>query len=189
MCVNAIRTILQLTLVTHGRLLRIRGTYIPIVTHNILIIIVLLCRCGPYMRKYVCPWTIWRVPYLCLDKKLLQMQERTTDKSKQCCQDCQWQLLLVTLYTQPAYFGLKRTSQRMPPIEAMGMLQSITKYGFLIRPGTQIVALAGWLAGWLFTLPQQIPKKNLHNPQKSFNTFIHHHLRGPSIIPERTFRI
>ena len=45
MCDNAIRTLLQLTLVTHGHLLRVRlgatkGTYIPIVTHNILIIIV-----------------------------------------------------------------------------------------------------------------------------------------------------
>ena len=51
--VNAIGTILQVTLVTHGHLLRVRlgtmqGTYIPIVTQNILIIIVLLCRCGPY---------------------------------------------------------------------------------------------------------------------------------------------
>ena len=43
--VNAIRTILQLTLVTHGHVLRVRlgatkDTYIPIVNHNILIIIV-----------------------------------------------------------------------------------------------------------------------------------------------------
>ena len=63
MHVNAIRTILQLTLVTHGHLLRVRlgatkGTYIPIVTYNILIIIVLLCRCGPYMCRYMFPWTI-----------------------------------------------------------------------------------------------------------------------------------
>ena len=57
-CVNAIRTILQFTLVTHGHLFGVRlsatkGTYIPIITHNILIIIVLLCRCGPYMCRYV----------------------------------------------------------------------------------------------------------------------------------------
>ena len=67
--VNAIRTILQLTLVTHGHLLKDRlgatkGTYIPIVTHNILIIIVLMYRCDPYMCGYMFPWTIWRVPYL-----------------------------------------------------------------------------------------------------------------------------
>ena len=54
-CVNAICTILQPTLVTHGHLFRVRlgatkGTNIPIITHNILIIIVLLCRCSPYMR-------------------------------------------------------------------------------------------------------------------------------------------
>ena len=52
MRVNAICTILQLTLFTHEHHLRVRlgatkGTYLPIVTHNILIIIVLLCRCGP----------------------------------------------------------------------------------------------------------------------------------------------
>ena len=46
-----------------------------IVTHNILIIIVLLCRCNPYMCRYVFPWTIWSVPYLSSDQKLLQMQE------------------------------------------------------------------------------------------------------------------
>ena len=79
-CVNAIRTILQFTLVTHGHLFRVRlgatkGTYIPIITHNILIIIVLLCRCGPYMCRYVFPRTIWRVPYLSSNQKLLQMQE------------------------------------------------------------------------------------------------------------------
>ena len=50
-CVHAIRTILHFTLVTHGHLLRVRlgatkGTNIPIITHNILIIIVLLCRCS-----------------------------------------------------------------------------------------------------------------------------------------------
>ena len=60
--VNAIRTILQFTLVTHGHLFRVKlgatkGTNIPIITHNILIIIVLLCRCGPYMCRYVFPWT------------------------------------------------------------------------------------------------------------------------------------
>ena len=65
-CVNAIRTILQYTLVTHGHLFRVKlgatkGTNIPIITHNILIIIVLLCRCGPYMCRYVFPWTIWSV--------------------------------------------------------------------------------------------------------------------------------
>ena len=74
-CVNAIRTILQFTLVTHGHLLRVRlgatkGT-------NILIIIVLLCRCSPYMCRYVFPRTIWRVPYLSSNQKLLQMQEYT----------------------------------------------------------------------------------------------------------------
>ena len=56
MCVNAIRTILQLTLVTHGHLFNVRlgatkGTYIPIITHNILIIIVLLCSRSPYMCR------------------------------------------------------------------------------------------------------------------------------------------
>ena len=80
MRVNAIRTILQLTLITHGHLLRVRlgatkGTYFPIVTHHILIIIVLLCRCSPYMCRYMFPWTIWRVPYLSSNQKLLQMQE------------------------------------------------------------------------------------------------------------------
>ena len=81
MRVNAIRTILQLTLATHGHLLGVklatRGTYIPIVTHNILIIIVLLCRCGPYMCMYIFPSSIWRVPYLSWNQKLLQMQEYT----------------------------------------------------------------------------------------------------------------
>ena len=52
-----------------------KGTNIPIITHKILIIIVLLCRCGPYMCRYVPPWTIWRVPYLSSNQKLLQMQE------------------------------------------------------------------------------------------------------------------
>ena len=42
---------------------------------TILIIIVLLCRCGPNMRKYVFPWAIWRVLHLSSNKKLLQMQE------------------------------------------------------------------------------------------------------------------
>ena len=81
-CVNAIRTILRFTLVTHGHLLRVRlgatnGTYIPIITYNILIIIVLLRRCGPYMCRYLFPWTIWRVLYLSSNQKLLQMQEYT----------------------------------------------------------------------------------------------------------------
>ena len=81
-CVNAIRTILQFTLVTHGHLFRVRlgatkGTNIPIITHNILIIIVLLCRCSPYMCRYVFPRTIWRVLYLSSNQKLLQMQEYT----------------------------------------------------------------------------------------------------------------
>ena len=80
--VNAIRTILQFTLVTHGDLFGVKlgatkGTNIPIITHNILIIIVLLCRCGPYMCRYVFPWTIWRVSYLSSNQKLLQMQEYT----------------------------------------------------------------------------------------------------------------
>ena len=79
-CVSAIRTILQFTLVTHGNLLRVRigatkGTHIPIITHNILIIIVLLCRCGPYMCRNVFPRTIWRVPHLSSNQKLLQIQE------------------------------------------------------------------------------------------------------------------
>ena len=81
-CVHAIHTILQFTLVTHGHLFRVRlgatkGTYIPIITHNILIIIVLLCRCGPYMCRNMFPRTIWRVPYLSSNQKLLQMQEYT----------------------------------------------------------------------------------------------------------------
>ena len=81
-CVNAICTILQFTLVTHGHLFRVRlgatkGTYIPIITHNILIIIVLLGTCDPYMCRYVFPRTIWRVPYLSSNQKLLQMQEYT----------------------------------------------------------------------------------------------------------------
>ena len=72
--------ILQFTLVTHGRFFRVRlgatmGTNIPILTHNILIIIVLLCRCSRYMSRYVSPRTIWRVPYLSSNQKLLQMQE------------------------------------------------------------------------------------------------------------------
>ena len=80
MCVNAIHTISQLTLVTHGHLLRvkvgaIKGTYIPIVTHHICIIIVFLCRCNPYMCRYIVPRIIWRVPYLALNQKVLQMQE------------------------------------------------------------------------------------------------------------------
>ena len=41
-----------------------KGRYIRIITHNMLIIIVLLCRCGPYMCKYVFLQTIWRVRYL-----------------------------------------------------------------------------------------------------------------------------
>ena len=57
-CVNAIRTILQFTLVADGHLFRVKlgatkGANIPITTHNILIIIVLLCRCRPYMCSYV----------------------------------------------------------------------------------------------------------------------------------------
>ena len=74
-CVNAIRTILQCTLVTHGHLFRVglgatKGTYIPIITDNILSIIVLLWRCGPYMCRYVVPQTIWRVPYLAFESKI-----------------------------------------------------------------------------------------------------------------------
>ena len=30
----------------------------------------------------------------------------------------------VTLYTHPAYLGLNKTSQRMPPMDAMGMLST-----------------------------------------------------------------
>ena len=74
-CVTSIRTILQFTLVTHGHLLKVtlgatKGT-------NILIIIVLLCKCSPYMCRYVFPRTIWRGPYLSSNQKLLQMQEYT----------------------------------------------------------------------------------------------------------------
>ena len=81
-CVNAIRTILQFTFVTHGHLFTVtlgatKGTYIPIITHNILIIIVLLCRCSPYMCRYVFPRTTWSVPFLSSNQKLLQMQEYT----------------------------------------------------------------------------------------------------------------
>ena len=79
----------------------------------------------------------------------------------------------VTLYTDPAYLGLIKTSQRMPPMDAMwkcyitpafsgvpnkgGQNQnskpplrvtmmplgapSISKYGSLVRPDAQIVAL------------------------------------------------
>ena len=77
MLVNAICAILQLTLVTHGHLLTVRlsatkGTYIPIVTHNILIINVFVRKCAPYMCRRVFPWT---VPYLSSNQKLLQMQE------------------------------------------------------------------------------------------------------------------
>ena len=54
MCVNAIRIILRLTLVTHGHLLRVKlgatkGTYIP--SSPTTFIIVLLCRCSPYMCR------------------------------------------------------------------------------------------------------------------------------------------
>ena len=42
-----------------------------------LVLIVLLCRCSPYMCRYVFPRTIWRVPYLSSNQKLLQMQEYT----------------------------------------------------------------------------------------------------------------
>ena len=75
-------TMLQLTLVTHGHFLRVRlgatkGTYIPIATHTTLIITVLPCRCGPYMCKYVFPWTTWWVLYLSSNQKWLQMQEYT----------------------------------------------------------------------------------------------------------------
>ena len=80
--VNAMRTILQSTLVTHGHLLRVRlgatkGTYIHMVTPHILIITVLPCRCSPHMCRYVFPWNIWTVPYLSSNQKLLEMQEYT----------------------------------------------------------------------------------------------------------------
>ena len=79
-CVNAIRTIFQLTLDTYGQLFKVRlcatkCTHIPIITYNILIIIVLPCMCGPYMCRRVFPWTIWRAPYLSSNQKLLQVQE------------------------------------------------------------------------------------------------------------------
>ena len=37
-------------------------THIPIITHNILIIIIILC--GPYMCRHVFLWTVWRVPII-----------------------------------------------------------------------------------------------------------------------------
>ena len=54
-CVNAIRTILQFTLVTHGHLFRVRlgatkGTNIPIITHNILIILIFCCLSACLVR-------------------------------------------------------------------------------------------------------------------------------------------
>ena len=78
MCVNAICTILQLTLVTHGHLLRVRlgatkGAYIPIVTHNILIIIVLLCV---HVRVHVA-MDHMEGTVLVFESKLLQMQQYT----------------------------------------------------------------------------------------------------------------
>ena len=54
-----------------------KGHIHPIITHNILMAIVLLCRCGPYICRYVLPRPIWRVPYLSSNQKLLQMQEYT----------------------------------------------------------------------------------------------------------------
>ena len=61
----------------HGQTWCNKGRIHPIITHNILIILVLLCRCGPYMCRYVFPRTIWRVPNLSSNQKLLQMQEYT----------------------------------------------------------------------------------------------------------------
>ena len=145
--VYAIRTILQFTLVTHGHLFRVKlgatkGTNIPIITHNILIIIVLLCRCGPYMCRYVFPRTIWRVPYLSSNQKLLQMQEYTH--------------VLMQLRTGSPPYATSSLHSRGSPKEGeqnqkskptLGVTMmplgapSITKYGSLVRPDAQIVAL------------------------------------------------
>ena len=81
-CVNALRTILHLTLVTHGQLLSVKlgatkRMDIPFITHNILLITVLLCMCKPYMCRHIVPRTMWRVLHLSSNQKLLQVQEYT----------------------------------------------------------------------------------------------------------------
>ena len=188
-CLNAIRTILQFTLVTHGHLLRVRlgatkGTNIPIITHNILIIIVLLCRCSPYMCRYVFPRTIWRVPYLSSNQKLLQMQEYThvlmqlrtgsppyvpydapvPHACKQVLNACPIETMNIIVllnstgrlgpkrgrkcYITPAFSGVPnkggQNQNSKPPLRVTMMplgAPSISKYGSLVRPGAQIVAL------------------------------------------------
>ena len=79
---NALRVILHLALITNGQLLRVKlgatkCTYYPIITRNILFIIVLLCMCNPYMCRHVFRRTIWRVPHLSSNQKLLQVQKYT----------------------------------------------------------------------------------------------------------------
>ena len=171
-CVNAIRTILQFTLVTHGHLFRVRlgatkGTNIPIITHNILIIIVLPCRCSPYMCRYVFPRTIWRVPYLSSNQKLLQMQEYTH--------------VLMQLrtgsppyvpYNAPVPHACKQVLNACP-IETMNIIvlllplrvtmmplgaPSISKYGSLVRPDTQIVALRAHCTRTALEAPPWFPQ-------------------------------
>ena len=107
-----------------------------------LIIIVLLCRCGPYMCRYVFPRTIWRVPYLSSNQKLLQMQEYTH--------------VLMQLRTGSPPYATSSLHSRGSPKEGeqnqkskptLGVTMmplrapSITKYGSLVRPDAQIVAL------------------------------------------------
>ena len=58
-----------------------QGTDIPIITHNILIIMVLLCMCSPYMCRFPFLWTIWRVLHLSSNQKL-------TTKSACLCAAC-----------------------------------------------------------------------------------------------------
>ena len=54
-CIHALRGIVRLTLVLHGQLLRVLGatklTHISIITRNILLIIVLIRTCNPFMCK------------------------------------------------------------------------------------------------------------------------------------------
>ena len=130
-CVNAIRTILQftlVTLVTHGHLFRVRlgatkGTNIPIITYNILIIIVLLCRCGPYMCRYVFPRTIWRVPYLSLNQKLLQMQEYAHVLMQLCTGSPPY-----VLYDAPVPHACKQVLNTCP-IETMNIIVLLLPLG------------------------------------------------------------
>ena len=187
--VNAIRTILQFTLVTHGHLFRVKlgatkGTNIPIITHNILIIIVLLCRCGPYMCRYVFPWTIWRVPYLSSNQKLLQMQEYThvlmqlrTGSPPYVPYDapvphaCK-QVLKGGNATSPLHSrGSPKEgeqNQKSKPTLGVTMMPlrapSITKYGSLVRPDAQIVALRAHCARTAL----KAPPKTTATPKHGF---------------------